>query len=61
MSSLIHTFEMLSSVVGTWRRLVGVLKGIALTSRRESAFFRPCHCLEMRGAFVVKSTTHAGI
>jgi hypothetical protein len=33
MSSLIHTLEMLSSVVGTWRRWVRVLKSIALIAR----------------------------
>jgi hypothetical protein len=43
MSSLIHTLETLSSVVGTWKRLARVLEGIALTSRRESVVFRSCH------------------
>jgi hypothetical protein len=44
MSSLIHTLEMLSSVVGTLRRWVRGLKGIASTARWVSAVFRSGHC-----------------
>jgi hypothetical protein len=44
MSSLIHTLETLSSVVGTCSRRVKVLKDMASAVRRESAVLRSGHC-----------------